>query len=78
MNTFDLEQDILNCWSVTTDIDLLYKNVMETEMSKDDIANVLLGIKCLYEMKFNRAWSEFEKVTSEYYEFKKQTKAQET
>lgn len=63
---FDLEQNILKCWNVTEDIDLLYENVMENDdMSKDDIANTLLGMKQLYEMKFNKLWDNFEILVSE-------------
>lgn len=63
---FDLEQNILKCWNVTEDIDLLYENVMENDdMSKDDIANALLGMKQLYEMKFNKLWDNFEILVSE-------------
>jgi hypothetical protein len=57
---FDLEQDIMKCWNVTDDIDLLYRNVMERDLSKDDIANALLGMKTLYEMKFDELFTHFE------------------
>jgi len=57
---FDLEQNIMKCWSVTDDIDLLYENVMDTDMSQDDIANALLGLKVMYDMKFEKLWANFE------------------
>ena len=57
---FDLEQNIMRCWSVTEDIDLLYENVMESDMSQDDIANALLGLRVMYEMKFQKLWDNFE------------------
>ena len=57
---FDLEQEIMKCWNVTDDIDLLYENVLEKEMSTDDIANVLLGMKTLYQMKFEKCFETFE------------------
>ena len=59
---FDLEQEIMNCWNVTDDIDLLYENVLEKEMSVDDIANALLGMKTLYQMKFEKCFETFETV----------------
>lgn len=67
---FELEQDILTCWNVTGDIDLLYTNVMERDMTKDEIANVLLGMKSIYEMKFNKAWDSFERTIEEMREAK--------
>lgn len=57
---FDLEQDIMKCWNVTDDINLVYKNVMENDMTTDDIANALLGLKTLYEMKFEELFRDFE------------------
>lgn len=60
-NRFDLEQSILNCWHVVDDIDILYKNVCENdELSKDDIANVLLGMKTIYNMRFDETFRQFE------------------
>ena len=60
MNRFDLEQDIMKCWNVTDDIDLLYRQIMEKDISKDDIANVLLGMKTLYGMRFDELFNHFE------------------
>ena len=60
LDRFDLEQGIMRCWNVTEDIDLLYRSVMEGNMTKDDISNVLLGLKCLYDLKFQETWNNFE------------------
>lgn len=60
---FDLEQNIMKTWNVTEDIGLIYENVMENDkMTKDDIANALLGLQVLYEMKFEKLWNNFEKL----------------
>lgn len=57
---FDLEQNIMKCWNVTEDIYLLYENVMEKELTTDQIANALLGLHQLYEMKFEKLFDNFE------------------
>lgn len=62
---FDLEQNIMKCWNVTDDIDMVYKNVMESDMTNDDIANALLGLKTLYNMKFEELFSNFETLVHE-------------
>ena len=49
---FDLEQHIMKCWNVTEDIDLLNYNVLEKDMSRDEISNFLLGLKTIYNAKF--------------------------
>lgn len=62
---FDLEQNIMKCWNVTDDIDLLYSTLMEKEMTTDDIANFLLGMKTMYDLKFDELFTNFEKMVSE-------------
>jgi len=59
-NRFDLEQRIMNCWNVCDDIGALYEGVMNEEMSKDQIANVLLGLRELYQLKFDTMFHTFE------------------
>lgn len=56
---FDLEQHIMKCWNVTDDIDLLFKNVCEKDLTTDEIANFLLGMKTIYEAKFNDLFDNF-------------------
>jgi hypothetical protein len=59
---FDLEQDIMKCWNVTDDIDLLYRGVLERDMTSDEVANALLGIKTLYAMRFDELFRTFERL----------------
>ena len=67
MDRFDLEQNIMKCWNVTDDIYLLYENVMDgvPEMTTDEIANALLGMHQLYEMKFEKLFRNFEQLVKE-------------
>jgi len=67
MDRFDLEQNIMKCWNVTDDIYLLYENVMDgvPEMTTDQIANALLGMHQLYEMKFEKLFRNFEQLVKE-------------
>lgn len=56
---FDLEQHIMKCWNVTEDIDLLNYNVLEKDMSRDEISNFLLGLKTIYNAKFEDLFDTF-------------------
>lgn len=56
---FDLEQEIMACWGVTSDLDILMEGVLEKDMSQDDIANALLGMKVMYDLKFDKLFSTF-------------------
>ena len=59
---FDLEQGIMKCWNITDDIDMLCESVLENEMSQDDISNVLIGLKALYDIKFDKLFRQFEEL----------------
>lgn len=62
-NRFDLEQQILDAWKITDDIQLAYECSMNSN-DKDQLANLLLGLKTLYDLKFNKMWDTFEECVS--------------
>lgn len=55
---FDLEQEIMECWNVTKDIDNLY-HALES-LDQDQRMNYLLGLHQIYEVKFEKLWATFE------------------
>lgn len=65
---FDLEQEILSCWHVTDDIELLFDNIMNETLTKDQITNALLGMKELYQMKFEKCFKTFDEHLKEIHE----------
>ena len=54
---FDLEQDILACWSVVDDL----KMVVKREGTSEDF----LAIARLYQIRFAHLWAGFEKMIEE-------------
>jgi hypothetical protein len=63
---FDLEQEIMDCWHITDDLDIIFEHVMEAEnLDRDKVANMLLGMKELYHLKFERCFGTFEKLINE-------------
>jgi hypothetical protein len=58
-NRFDLEQQILDAWKVVDDINLAFELSMDNN-DRDQMANLLLGLKTLYDVKFNKLWDTFE------------------
>ena len=67
----ELEQNIMNCWHIVDDLDLLEESVMERDMSTDDVANILLGMKSLYQIRFEKCFDSFEDVMREIREARK-------
>ena len=75
---FDLEQQIMQCWNVVDDIDMLYEYFGDNEFftgmdSKhaDEIMNCMLGLKTLYQVKFEKTWHTFEDVIHRYHSNRK-------
>jgi uncharacterized protein YfkK (UPF0435 family) len=64
---FDLEQQIMKCWNITEEIQLLNENVLENnDLSKDDISNFLLGLSTIYELKFDKLFSQFSEMVKDH------------
>lgn len=59
-NQFDMEQQIMTCWNVCEDLDTLTEGVLDRGMTTDQISNVLIGMKELYQLKFEKLWEHFE------------------
>ena len=60
---FDLETDIMNCWNVVEDIKELNRSMLDRrKMTEDEIANYLIGLEAIYQVKFERLFETFEKL----------------
>ncbi len=67
---FELEQGIMNCWSICDELNLISKYVMESEsLNRDKLANILIGMAELYQMKFENCFENFEQ-TLQYFHAK--------
>jgi hypothetical protein len=64
MNRFDLEDKIMRVWCTSEDVSLLLRQHLdrETPLTEDEIANALLGIETLHEMRCQELWDCFVKV----------------
>ena len=55
---FDLEEQLLACWQVVDDIQILQKSY--DKMDDDSRTNLLQGLVELYKLKFEQVWSTYE------------------
>lgn len=79
-NQFDFEQQIMECWRVTSDIKTVSEFMLDAPLEKghdDKVANMLIGIETLYEAKFDKLWRMFEQFNSERYELLRKVGVQE-
>lgn len=74
---FDLEQQIMQCWQVVDDIEMLYSYIGDdpkfadlSPKAEDEIMNLLLALTSLYSLKFEKLFKTFEKHTKEIWENK--------
>lgn len=76
---FELEQEIMQCWHVVDDIDIITKYFLDDKKFEgkidaeiwDEIANKYLGIKELYDVKFDHMFQTFETLCREYHTYRK-------
>ena len=61
---FDLEQEIMNCWKVVDDLDVVRHALLEQDADADRIDNMLLGLAELYQVKFDIMFKTFESLVS--------------
>jgi hypothetical protein len=58
----ELEQRIMECWNVVEDIKAVHTAHQDLhELSVDEMANTLMGIQHLYQIKFELLFDTFEK-----------------
>lgn len=57
---YDMEQQIMQCWGVVEDIETLRLLRATRTMTEDELDNYLLGVKTLYQVKFELLFDTFE------------------
>ena len=65
---FEFEQQIMECWNVTSDVMTVAKYLMDAPLEpgrEDKIANMLIGIEALYQAKFEELFRQFEAIIKE-------------
>lgn len=64
MDRFDLEQAFMECWTTKEDISLICESVLDGKLSNDELANALIGLHQLHELRCSKAFSIFERLIS--------------
>lgn len=61
---YDLEQPIMDCWSVCGDLETMYQQIGDGERdpTQDELMNALLGMQQLYQWKFEQLFDKYEQV----------------
>ena len=61
---YEIEEHILDCWRVTNDLETVFKQLGDGEIdpTPDQMMNTLMGMKQLYEWKFEQLFFKYEQV----------------
>ena len=62
---FDFEQQIMTCWNVVEDIKAVYELSDLRKPSEDEMANLLLGLQAMYQIKFEKLMDMFERMVKD-------------
>jgi hypothetical protein len=71
---YDLDQEIMRAWNVVDDIELLSENILNNFRKNgdlDSVANILIGLKSLYQIRFEKVHSMYEEVVQQYNDLKR-------
>lgn len=63
---FEFETQIMSCWGITTDLNDLSEEVLEGDLTKDQITNVLIGIEQMYNIRFAKLFRQFEQLIHQH------------
>ena len=61
---YDLEQPIVDCWLVCDDLETIYRQIDDGERdpTQDELINALIGMRQLYQWKFEQLFYKYEQV----------------
>ena len=64
MKLYDLEQPIMECWSVCNDIETVFRQIGDGERdpTQDELMNALMGMQQLYQWKFEQLFFKYEEM----------------
>jgi len=69
---FELEQDILKCWNITSDLRELLEDWKECRMRDEDVIEALYAYTKIYENRFERTFRRFEQQCRNLHELRQQ------
>jgi hypothetical protein len=70
-NNFELEQDILKCWNMTSDVKEIAQDFVEGQMNQQDFLQALDAYVKVYENRFDRCFRRYELVCRGLHEMRR-------
>jgi DNA repair ATPase RecN len=76
-NNFELEQDILKCWNITSDLREILDDWQQARMSDEHVMQVLDAYIRVYESRFERTFRRYEQQCQNLHALRQQVRAQQ-
>jgi hypothetical protein len=67
---YQLEENIMDCWRVINDLNTTLDIIDHTGCDEDAVSNAIIGIKEMYNMRFENLFNAFEEVLGEMHELR--------
>jgi hypothetical protein len=78
LNTnFELEQDILKCWNITSDLREILDDWQQGRMADEDVMQAMDAYVKVYENRFERTFRRFEQQCRNLHALRQQVRAQD-
>ncbi len=78
LNTnFELEQDILKCWNITSDVREILDDWQQGRMRDEDVMQALDAYVKVYDNRFERTFRRFEQQCQNLHALRQQVRAQD-
>lgn len=74
---FELEQDILRCWNIITDLCEILEEWQAGRMQDEDVMQALDAYVKIYENRFERTFRRFEQQCRNLHELRQQVRTQD-
>lgn len=55
----DIESKIMSAWNIVDDLKLVTNAILDRGMQSEDVANALIGLHTLYEIRFQELFEEY-------------------
>ena len=63
-NLYDLEAPLMDCWNICNDLETVFRQVGDgdRDLTHDELMNALIGMRQLYDWKFEQLLNKYEQV----------------
>lgn len=66
-DAFELESKLGECWVITDDLQVVVSALLDDDISKEEAANILIGLSGIYNLRFSSTFECYQNVLQGIY-----------